>query len=158
MADIVKELPSEAKPIIEVFFDQSGSWDKRDVQVGRKAIKSIKTFEDMGEIVLMLRFFDDVVTNDEDDPRLGEGGTNAWPDILQEIKASGAKNVVIMTDSDMNWDAVRYNQTCRVEGCVWWIWKNGRGAPECVKHLIGEKGNYQFAFNSSTEDVDDEQI
>ena len=157
-ADIVKELPNEAKPIIEVFFDQSGSWDKRDVLVGRKAIKSIKTFEDMGEIVLTLRFFDDVVTADEDDPRLGRGGTNAWPDILQEIKASGAKNVVIMTDHDMDWDAVRYNQTCRVEGCVWWIWKNGVSAPNCVKHLIGEKGNYQFAFNSSTEDVDDEPI
>lgn len=157
-ADIVKELPNEAKPIIEVFFDQSGSWDKRDVLVGRKAIKSIKTFEDMGEIVLTLRFFDDVVTADEDDPRLGRGGTNAWPDILQEIKASGAKNVVIMTDHDMDWDAVRYNQTCRVEGCVWWIWKNGVSAPNCVKHLIGEKGNYQFAFNSSTEDVDDEPV
>lgn len=157
-ADIVKELPNEAKPIIEVFFDQSGSWDKRDVLVGRKAIKSIKTFEDMGEIVLMLRFFDDVVTADEDDPRLGQGGTNAWPEILQEIKASGAKNVVIMTDHDMNWDAVRYGQTCRVEGCVWWIWKNGIAAPDCTKHLIGEKGNYQFAFNSSTEDVDDEQV
>jgi hypothetical protein len=157
-ADIVKELPNEAKPIIEVFFDQSGSWDKRDVLVGRKAIKSIKTFEDMGEIVLTLRFFDDVVTADEDDPRLGQGGTNAWPDILQEIKASGAKNVVIMTDHDMDWDAVRYNQTCRVEGCVWWIWKNGVSAPNCVKHLIGEKGNYQFAFNSSTEDVDDEPV
>ena len=157
-ADIVKELPNEAKPIIEVFFDQSSSWDKRDVLVGRKAIKSIKTFEDMGEIVLTLRFFDDVVTADEDDPRLGRGGTNAWPDILQEIKASGAKNVVIMTDHDMDWDAVRYNQTCRVEGCVWWIWKNGVSAPNCVKHLIGEKGNYQFAFNSSTEDVDDEPV
>jgi hypothetical protein len=157
-ADIVKELPSEAKPIIEVFFDQSGSWDKRDVQVGRKAIKSIKTFEDMGEIVLMLRFFDDIVTADEDDPRLGRGSTDAWPEILQEIKASGAKNVVIMTDHDMNWDAVRCKQTCRVEGCVWWIWKNGVAAPDCTKYLIGEKGNYQFAFNSSTEDVDDEQV
>jgi hypothetical protein len=157
-ADIVKDLPNEAKPIIEVFFDQSGSWDKRDIHVGRKAIKSIKTFEDMGEIVLMLRFFDDVVTADEDDPRLGQGGTNAWPEILQEIKASNAKNVVIMTDHDMNWDAVRYGQTCRVEGCVWWIWKNGVAAEDCTKHLIGEKGNYQFAFNSSTEDVDDEQV
>ncbi len=157
-ADLVKELPNEAKPIIEVFFDQSGSWDKRDIQVGRKAIKSIKTFEDMGEIVLMLRFFDDIVTADEDDPRLGQGGTNAWPEILQEIKASNAKNVVIMTDHDMNWDAVRYGQTCRVEGCVWWIWKNGVAAEDCTKHLIGEKGNYQFAFNSSTEDVDDEQV
>ena len=157
-ADLVKELPNEAKPIIEVFFDQSGSWDKRDIHVGRKAIKSIKTFEDMGEIVLMLRFFDDIVTADEDDPRLGQGGTNAWPEILQEIKASNAKNVVIMTDHDMNWDAVRYGQTCRVEGCVWWIWKNGVAAPDCTKHLIGENGNYQFAFNSSTEDVDDEQV
>ncbi len=157
-ADLVKEIPNEAKPIIEVFFDQSGSWDKRDVLVGRKAIKSIKTFEDMGEIVLKLRFFDDIVTADEDDPRLGQGGTNAWPEILQEIKASNVKNVVIMTDHDMDWDAVRYNQTCRVEGCVWWIWKNGVSAPNCVKHLIGEKGNYEFAFNSSTEDVDDEPV
>lgn len=61
-----------------------------------------------------------------------------------------------MTDHDMNWDAARYGQTCRVEGCVWWIWKNGVSAPECTKHLIGEKGNYQFSFNSATEAVDDE--
>lgn len=157
-ADIVKELPDEAKPIIDVFFDQSGSWDKRDIQVGRKAIKSIKTFEDMGEIVLNLRFFDDIVTDNEDHPLLGEGGTNAWSEILQEIKATEAKNVVIMTDSDMNWNAISYGKTCRVEGCVWWIWKNGRSAPECTKHLIGENGNYQFSFNSSEEDVDDEPV
>ncbi len=156
-ADIVKELPNEAKPIIDVFFDQSGSWDKKDVKVGRKAIKSVKTFEDQGDIVLNLRFFDDVVTADEDDPRLGAGGTGAWPYILQEIKANGAKNVVIMTDRDMNYDSVRNGQTCRVEGCVWWIWKNGESAPNCKKHLIGEKGNYEFAFMSANEKVDDEE-
>jgi hypothetical protein len=156
-ADIVKELPSEAKPIIDVFFDQSGSWDKKDVKVGRKAIKSVKTFEDQGDIVLNLRFFDDVVTADEEDPRLGEGGTGAWPYILQEIKANGAKNVVIMTDRDMDGHARWLGQTCKVEGCVWWIWKNGESAPNCKKHLIGEKGNYEFAFMSANETVDDEE-
>ena len=155
-ADLVKELPAEAKPIIDVYFDQSGSWDKRDVKVGQKAVASIKTFEDQGDIVLNIFYFDDVVTADGNDSRLGQGGTNAWPEILQNIKATEAKNVVIMTDHDMNWDSQRYGQVCRVDGCVWWIWRNNISAPDCTKHIIGNQGNYQFSFYSSAEEVDED--
>jgi hypothetical protein len=156
-ADLVKELPAEAKPIIDVYFDQSGSWDKRDVKVGRKAVASIKTFEDQGDIVLNIFYFDDIVTADGNDSRLGQGGTNAWPEILQNIKATEAKNVVIMTDHDMNWDSQRYGQVCRVDGCVWWIWRNNISAPDCTKHLIGNQGNYQFSFNAKAEQVDEDE-
>lgn len=75
----------------------------------------------------------------------GEGGTNAWSLILDDIQNSKAKNVVIMTDGDMDGDA-RYSGKLIVQGYVWWIWKNGETAPECAKHLIGQRGGAQFAF------------
>ena len=36
--------------------------------------------------------------------------------------------------------------TLKVDGCVWFLWRNGISAQECVKHLIGKEGNYQYAF------------
>ena len=56
----------------------------------------------------------------------------------------------------MNWDSQRYGQVCRVDGCVWWIWRNNISAPDCTKHIIGNQGNYQFSFYSSAEEVDED--
>jgi hypothetical protein len=56
-----------------------------------------------------------------------------------------------MTDDDIDTiipprhDA-KHGPTLRVDGCVWFLWKNGLSSPWCTKRLIGSQGNYQYAF------------
>jgi hypothetical protein len=66
---------------------------------------------------LNIYYFDDYVTEDEHARFLGRGGTNAWPHILDNIKATEATNVMIMTDDDMNSDAYG-GPSCVVDGIV----------------------------------------
>ena len=109
-----------AIPVIDVYFDCSGSFDEDDIKKGKRAIASIKQFEDAGEIKINLFYFANHVYN-EFAPARAEGGTRAWKDILSNIVATKATNVVIITDSDMNRSAENFNQTVKVDGCVWWL-------------------------------------
>lgn len=146
-ADIRKQLPDDVIPSIDVYFDRSGSWYPADTAIGKRAIATVqKKFVDEGKCTMDLYYFDDYVTNNASEWWLGRGSTDAWPRILENIKATGAKNVVIMTDHDMNNDAAG-GPTVIVEGCVWWLWRNGITAPECVKHLRGMQHNFQANFN-----------
>jgi len=71
---------------------------------------------------------------------------------LTNIKDTGAENVVLMTDGDMNGDA-RYGETLVLPGVVWFVWRLDSyyhtGSEEIVKHLRGQQGIRQFAFNTS---------
>jgi hypothetical protein len=80
-------------------------------------------------------------------------GTYAWPEILQNIKATGAKNVLIMTDRDFerlsSWNdpaSPKMNGSLTVDGCVWYLWKNGESSPSCLPKLKGYQGTYQYSF------------
>ena len=145
-ADIEKLDLDEAIPRICVYFDQSGSWNSADIETGKSVIATVKKkYVDTGLCKLDLWYFDDIVTNNAHDYRLGEGGTGAWREILKNIQATNADNVVILTDSDMQYSAIN-GPTIGVNGCVWFLWKRGINAPACVSHLIGAKGNYEASF------------
>ena len=149
-ADVQKLLPEEAIPVVDVYFDCSGSWSDRDIALGKRAIASIKEFEDAGEIKLNIFYFANHVYSTPG-PARDEGGTMAWYDILNNISKTNATNVVIMTDSDMNGQA-KHNGTVKVDGCVWWLWKNGDDAPACAAKLIGKQSGptgsqYMFVSN-----------
>lgn len=148
-ADLQRLIPEEVLPVIDVYFDCSGSWDDSDIAIGKRAIATVKEFEDMGQIKLNIFYFANNVYTTLG-PARNEGGTRAWNDILQNIKATNATNVVVMTDHDMNWDA-EDGPVCKVEGCVWWLWKNGESAPECTTHLVGKQSGptgLQYMFNN----------
>jgi hypothetical protein len=154
-ADLVKELPAEAIPIVDVYFDVSGSWGEKHIKVGESAIASVKVFEDQGDLKLNIFYFSNGVDNvsmEHCRDMYGEG-TCGWPDILQNIKATGAKNVLIMSDGDIE----RLNDTSygaatngslTVEGCVWYLWKDGDSSPTCLKKLRGTQGTSQFSFHA----------
>lgn len=154
-ADLVKELPAEAIPIVDVYFDVSGSWEQKHIDVGEAAIASVKVFEDQGDLVLNIFYF----SNDVDNVSMehcrdlyGEG-THGWPKVLQNIKATGAKNVLVMTDGDIEWlndtgYGAKENGSLRVEGCVWYLWKDGESSPTCLKRLTGAQGTSQFSFHA----------
>ena len=144
-ADLVKEIPEEVKPSVEFYIDCSGSWGDNDVRLGRHMASAVKQFEDQGEITLDILYFANNV-HSTFTPARAEGGTGAWTDILDNIKKNKTKNVVIMTDGDMDGSARWCGETVTVEGIVWWIWKGDYTAPECVKHLVGKKGNYEYSF------------
>jgi hypothetical protein len=152
-ADIMKELPDEAIPIIDIYFDVSSSWEPEDIEIGKKAIASVKAFEASGEIKINIFYFSNGVSNTFESTRATYGkGTWGWRSVLQNIKSTKAKNVIVMTDDDIDtivpdgYDA-EHGPTCKVDGCVWFLWKNGLASPWCTKRLIGKQGNYQYAFH-----------
>lgn len=147
------DLPGDV-PNVDMYFDMSSSWtdNAKAIQIGKEAVATIKQFADRGEIKLNVYYFSDIITTDINDPRLGRS-TDAWPHIIQQIKADGAKNVVLMTDRDMESDAAK-GPTCVVDGEVWFIWfldmasDYRTGGTHIPQHLQGKRGNHQYAFEA----------
>jgi hypothetical protein len=144
------DLPNNKIPIIDFYFDQSGSWDEQDIAAGKKAVESLVDMEEKGQIKINIYYFANKVHNDAISAR-NEGGTRAWNEIIKNIITTQATNVVIMTDSDMEdwWEgksngepALKYT----VPGYVWYLWRNGDNAPRLPRDLKGRGGVQQFSF------------
>lgn len=154
-ADITQYEQRQEKPSIDFFFDVSSSWEDSEVELGKRFVASLKEFVDRGELELNVYYFSDIVGQDLQLVR-NYGGTSAWTKILAAIESNNAKNVVVMTDGDMDPYAAKSGQKCLVEGVVWYIWKIGgyytAGAKELPKYLKGMQGTTQYAF--SAKDVD----
>lgn len=141
------ELPDRKIPIIDFYFDCSGSWEDEDIAVGKRAVSTLVDMEEKGQIKINIYYFSNHVFNDADSAR-NEGGTQAWNDIVKNVIATQATNVIIMTDSDMEdwWEgpvALKYT----VPGYVWYLWRNGSNAPRLPRDLKGRGGVQQFSFN-----------
>ena len=150
-ADVVKYEQRQEKPSIDFFFDVSASWKASDVELGKRFVASLKEFVDRDELELNMYYFSDIVGQDLESVR-SYGGTSAWTKILDTIESNNAKNVVIMTDGDMDGYAAKSGQKCLVEGVVWYIWKIGgyytTGAKELPKYLRGMQGTTQYSFKA----------
>lgn len=145
------DLPDKKIPVIDFYFDQSGSWNDQDILAGKKAVEALVDMEEKGQIKINIYYFSDHVFNDATSAR-GEGGTRAWNEIVKNIITTQATNVVIMTDSDMeNWwegksngdPALKYT----VPGYVWYLWRDGDNAPRLPRDLKGRGGVLQFSFS-----------
>jgi hypothetical protein len=58
-----------------------------------------------------------------------------------------------MTDGDIEWlndtgYGAKENGSLRVDGCVWYLWKDGESSPTCLKRLTGAQGTSQFSFHA----------
>ena len=144
----INELPNRKIPIIDFYFDQSGSWGERDIKVGNKAVEALMELEEKGQIKINLYYFGNYVSTDPDQTG---GGTGGWNEIVKNVIATHATNVVIMTDDDMeNWwnpqdqPPLRYT----VPGYVWYLWRYGQNAPRLPQDLKGRGGTQQFSFSS----------
>lgn len=145
----LNELPNKKIPVIDFYFDCSGSWTDRDLAVGRKAVNKLVEMEENGDIKINIFYFANDVFNDAASAR-AQGGTRAWNDIVKNIIATQATNVIIMTDSDMDgwWDgpeALSYT----VPGYVWYLWRDGDNAPRLPRDLKGRGGTQQFSFSTA---------
>lgn len=101
-------------------------------------------FEEQGLIQLDVKYFANHVESVRE-VAAAQGGTSAWYEILADIKADDATNVILMTDDDMDSQA-RSGSTVTVPGCVWFIWRGKRRCPDIVKHLRGLTYTDEYTF------------
>lgn len=142
--DDVKRL---TKPLLNVYFDCSASWEKSDIEMGRRVIGDLAEFEARDELDVRIKYCVNRELYDTyEDARNSGGSTYFWKAILQDVQDSHASNVLIMTDSDMTGDGQSYGRRVQVEGCVWWLWKNGQIAKDLPVYLRGDLGNGEYVF------------
>jgi hypothetical protein len=143
------ELPNRKIPVIDFYFDQSGSWGEEDIRVGKKAVAALADLEAEGKIKINIYYFANSVSAQE-----GEwigSGTSGWNEIIKNIVTTNATNVIIMTDDDMeNWWRPQDQPPLRhtVPGYVWYLWRDGLNAPRLPRDLKGRGGVQQFSFSS----------
>ena len=142
--DDVKRL---TKPLLNVYFDCSASWEPSDIEMGRRVIGDLAEFEARDELDVRIKYcVDSRLYDTYEDARNSGGSTYFWKAILQDVQDSHASNVLIMTDSDMTGDGSSYGLRVQVEGCVWWLWKNGQIAKDLPKYLRGDLGGGEYVF------------
>lgn len=117
-------------PLINVYFDRSGSWDSTKTEQGKQAISTLNKYVTRGEIQLKLYYFNDSVH--DTDPG-GSGGTNGRP-IMEHIKQTKPNNVIILTDSDIS----DIRESVQVPGAVWLLFYGGR-SKNLIEHLTGKQ-------------------
>ena len=128
-------------PLINVYFDHSGSWEEKDIAVGRQAIKALDIYVRKGLIKINVFYFANHVHSNAADARR-EGGTSACQEILDHIEATNCDNVIIMTDGDMDWPGA-FTREVRVDGAVWFVFRN-EPCPEITKYLRGKQLTKQY--------------
>lgn len=143
-----KTLPSTKVPVIDFYFDCSASWGDHDLEKGNEALSKIAQLEKDGEIKVNVFYFADHVYADKESPRR-EGGTGAWNHIIENIVLTKATNIVIMTDRDMLHQCDNPpHKAYKVQGFVWYLWRDGECATNLPNLLQGRCGTMQFAFDS----------
>jgi hypothetical protein len=147
----IQELPNKRIPVIDFYFDQSGSWNSNDLKVGEKAVQCLADLKADGKINLNVYYFSNAVYEKAEDAR-ADGGTAGWNEIIKNVVSTQATNVIIMTDADMeDWWEPQDKEPLRhtVPGYVWYLWRNGINAPRLPRDLRGRGGTQQFSFNAS---------
>lgn len=117
-------------PLINVYFDRSGSWTTEKTEKGAQAIATLNRYVTRGEIKLKLYYFNTQVM--DTDPG-GHGGTAGQP-IMDHIQQTKPNNVIILTDSDIS--DIRTDVS--VPGAVWMLFYGGRSM-NLMEHLHGKK-------------------
>ena len=122
-------------PILNVYFDRSGSWDADKTKVGEQALANLNQYEKAGKLKVRLYYFDTKVK--DEDSGLG-GGTDGQP-ILDHIERTKPDNVMIMTDSDID----DCTSDITVPGAVWLVFKGGT-SQNLIDHIHGRSLNKIF--------------
>ena len=110
-------LANKKIPVINVYFDRSGSWDDAKIAVGMQAVGTLNNYVRKGEIKINLFYFADRVGSTPDSVGYGTEGTP----IMEHIQDTKPDNVIIMTDSDIS----DIKSPVTVPGAVWLLFKGG---------------------------------
>lgn len=128
-------------PVINVYFDQSGSWGPNDIRVGEEAIGVLNNYVKRGEIIIKIFYFGNVIS---DTPDNVGGGTGAGEELIRHIQATKPTNVIVMTDDDFDsWDEITRAPYIRVPGAVWFLFRGGESI-RLQEHLKGKAQTKKF--------------
>ena len=134
-------------PLINVYFDQSGSWDEQMISVGNQAIATLKKYVQAGQIKIKVYYFSDTIFTDVNSSE-SHRATSAGPDIVEHIRDTHADNVIIMTDSDCDsqgdWRKVK---PVTVDGAVWFLFQGGR-SNKLMQYIRGARLTKAFDLDS----------
>ena len=135
---------NENIPKINVYFDQSGSWDESDIKVGMEAVGVLKNYADRGEIVYDIYYFSNDIYDDAAAARR-DGGTGAGAKLIKHIQTTMPDNVIIMTDDDIgtSWTEIYDAPKLKLKGAVWFLFR-GRPSPALPEWIKGMKQNMAF--------------
>lgn len=147
----IEDIPDYKKPSIDVYFDQSGSWGAREVDRGMAALKEILDLEKEDLIKINIWYFSAILSQNQAAAR-SRGEYECWDLVINNINAAPkTKNVIIMSDTDLriDWGAPGCHGCINgpgtsVEGCVWYLWKNGDRVPEARTKLKGRRGTFEY--------------
>lgn len=130
-------------PKINVYFDQSSSWNSEKIAVGRQAIATLNKYVQRKEVEIKVFYFSDEIFSDPKDPR-SQQATSAGPDIIEHIQDTKADNVIIMTDGDFDYQGEwKRVDPISVPGGVWFLFKGGESTT-IRKYLKGKKLTKSF--------------
>ena len=130
-------------PVINVYFDQSGSWGERDVDRGKQAIGVLNEYEEDGKIKINVFYFANNIHTNASAAR-SEGGTGAGKELIDHIQATKPTNVIVMTDDDFDsWPEIREAGKALVPGAVWLLFRRYE-SKELQKHLQGRSQNKKY--------------
>ena len=128
------------KPLINVYFDRSGSWHASDTEKARQALNVLHKFEDENKLSLDIYYFANRVT-EVDDGSAGSG-TYGQP-IIDHIKQTQPDNVIIMTDDDI----FDLKNSYTIPGALWILWKRGQVSNNLKDNIHGRRGNFYFSID-----------
>ena len=131
-------------PKINVYFDQSGSWNESDIKVGMEAIGILNNYEKRGEITKSIYYFSNHIYDNADAARR-DGGTGAGAELIYHIQATKPDNVIVMTDDDIGggWNEIYDAPKIKVPGAVWYLFRNDP-SPALPTWLQGKKQTKSF--------------
>lgn len=129
---------SDEVPSVNVYFDQSGSWGREDIEAVNKPMSTLYKYNKEGKLNLNIYYFANSVGTT---PNQG-GGTNCQA-VIDHINKTKPDNVIIVTDSDGEYRD--YNSSASVPGCVWFLWRRGDNSPK-FRNAVRGSHNGQYAF------------
>ena len=134
-------------PMINVYYDQSGSWGPSWVEMGNAAIATLNKYVEKKQLIIDVYYFADRISaTDNSEEAIGRG-TSAGDKIVAHINETRPDNVVIMTDSDIDHYVDYRDQilgSATVPGGVWYLWKNGEKSRHLFSAVKGRKLTKEF--------------
>lgn len=138
------EKPNGKIPKLFVYFDQSDSWDSKDLEIGKQAVETLRGYEEKGQLVIELYYFANRIGTSP----TGIGyGTAAGGELMRHIKQNKPDNVVIMTDHDFDrWDEILEESGTVVPGGAFLLFRNGLVSHRLVDRVKGKKLTRIYSF------------
>ena len=137
-----KAIQEHKIPLVNVYFDVSGSVQPY-VSTTRAALGVIKNFVDRRLIKVKVYYVSNILSDNEND---STGGGADGDLIMNNIKATHPTNVIVVTDSDADYDAPYDNIT--LDGGVFFLIPNHDSVPnELMTALKGKRVNKTIYLN-----------